>query len=143
VNENYVSYSNKIIQSISLIKNNNNNKNFSIGDDLVFSIELREALGKNRLDIGIYDKEEIKVTNLSTTYSNNKLETKKHISCVLSNNCLSPGQYSLNLAVLDFNKVVEYHEKIIKFEILSGDFFSIGKIVEKVSGKFFMPKEWI
>jgi lipopolysaccharide transport system ATP-binding protein len=130
-----------IIKTIELY-NNKKTQNFSIGEDLNFLIQMRKTLGEFRLDIGIYDENEEKITNLSTDYAYNSLKEKKIIGCNIKNNSLAPGKYTLNLAILDKGNLVEFHEKLLVIEILSGDYYNIGKIIDKVPSKFFLKHTW-
>ncbi|MGX1023510.1 ABC transporter ATP-binding protein [Psychroflexus sp. MBR-150] len=132
----------KILKKAKLY-NREKNKSFVIGEELNFLIELSKPLGQYRIDLGLYDDSDEKITNLSTDYSKNTLDKSDMINCIVKNNSLAPGKYKVNIAILDKSEAIEFYENIIIFEILSGDYFNVGKLIEKVPSKFFLNQTWM
>jgi len=138
---NFVNEKSGLIKEIE-ISNQRKSKNIVMGDDLFFKIKLSNPLMKNKIDIGFYDKNEEKVTNLSTIYTNQNFEEKETLTCLVNNLPISPGIYMINIAVMEGNKLLEYYEKVLVIEILNGDFYNTGKILYEVPSKFFTNHIW-
>ena len=65
------------------------------------------------------------------------------ITCVLDELLLAPGTYYLNLAILNKDSLVEFHERFIVFEILSSDYFDTGQLIADLPGYVFLKQKWV
>lgn len=134
---------NGILKNIRIHSEQKINTIFILGSKLIVSIELRKPLGSFRLDIGIYNFEDVKIANLSTNYANN-IDRKKYVfNCIIDKIMIAPGSYYFKLAIIDNTKLEEFHDRIISFEVLSSDYYGVGSVVEKVSGYVFFDQHWI
>jgi lipopolysaccharide transport system ATP-binding protein len=115
---------------------------FTLGSKLFIDIKLREPLGNYKIDIGIYNFDEEKITNLSTDYSNTINKKKQIFICVIDKIMMSAGFYYFKLAILDNKTLIEYHERIISFEVLSSDYYNTGVIVDKLPSYVLLDQEW-
>lgn len=124
------------------IKNENKNKNFVLGDKFYFLIKLNNPLGKFRIDIGVYDENEDKITNFSTSYSQNDYSIKDELYCNIEKIPFSPGKYFIHLAILDNKTTIEFYKNVLIINVLSGDFYKIGYVVDQVPSKLFINHIW-
>ena len=137
---NFTNKDNGIVESVT-ISNENNTELILLGHKMLFNVKLRENIENRRIDIGVYDSNEIKILNLSTSYSINSLNGK-NLKCEIPKISLNPGTYHINLAILKNNEVQEFYENCLNIEILNGDFFNNGKLIEKIPCKYFIEHNW-
>lgn len=131
-----------LIKNLQIYSDENINSVFILGGKLTLKIELREPLRYRRLDIGLYDSEEIKITNLSTSYSNSLNKESLHYKCEIDNIIFAPGLYFLKIAVLNGKELIDFDEKNIIFEILSSDYYKVGKVVDDAPSQVLIDQKW-
>ncbi|MCX7549053.1 ABC transporter ATP-binding protein [Xanthomarina sp. F1114] len=131
-----------ILKNIKIYSEEKTNTIFTLGAKMFIDIELRNPLSNFRMDIGIYNFNEEKISNLSTDYSKNINKEKLEFSCVIDKIMMATGSYYFKLAILDNNTLIEFHERIISFEVLSSDYYNTGIVVGKVPSYVFFDQTW-
>lgn len=132
-----------IIKGLKIFSDEKVNSIITLGRKLNIEVDLREPLGYHKLDIGIYNNDEIKIANLSTDYANNLNKDRLYYRCEIEKLLISPGIYFLKIALLNGNELIDFDEKNISFEILSADYYKVGKAIDKVPGHVLIDQNWI
>ena len=131
------------IQSIKLLSDNNSTT-LQSGSSLIFEFEIDNSKhGNLNLHVGIYSRDEEKIINLSSEYSQNKsLFNKKLHRCIIEKNPLVEGEYYINILLFSNDTKLEHLSKCLKFTVLNGDFYKTGNLLEKIPSKFLVDYEW-
>lgn len=117
----------------------NLNRVLESGEDLVLNINFKNSASDLLIDIGFYNVEGEKIFNLSTSYFN--VDTNKEtLQCKFKNN-LVEGDYYVNLLITDRIKR-EHYAQCLTFNVINGDFYGQGKLIEKIPSKILIQHEW-
>ncbi|NLN33191.1 MAG: ABC transporter ATP-binding protein [Flavobacteriaceae bacterium] len=127
----------QFLESIS-IKSNLQNV-IESGENLRFELKLKNPTSNLLIDIGLYNTQDEKIFNLSTSYFD--VDTKRDkINCIFKNN-LVEGNYYVNLLITDSDKR-EHYSKCLMFNVLNGDYYGQGRLTEKIPSKILIDHEW-
>jgi len=134
---------NSFIKAIAL---DNKKNTFESGKELIIEIEIDSQQHKSlNIDLGIYNQYDEKIFNLSSSYTKKGYlngDTKIY-NCIIAKNPLIEGDYYVN-AFLKLNNIgVEHVTRCIKFKILNGDYFKVGKLAEIDRSKIYVEHKWI
>ena len=129
------------------IKGSEDKDFFVLGDKIFFEISLKNSNIKfndsNKIVLAIYNEKEEKICKLSTEFAAIKSrEDKNKIICIIERNPIVSGNYFINMAVFIDNKILEHFDECLKFTILDGDFYGIGKLIGKSSYNFTIEQQW-
>jgi len=133
---------------IKSVKVSNENKSNIIvtGDKLIFELVISDKIKSNfDIHIGIYDKNEEKIINLTSEYSvtgNLSYEKKIH-QCIIPKNPLVESTYYVNILIIINNEKAEHIERCLNFNVLNGDFYKVGKLIKNVPSKILVDHSWI
>ncbi|MDN3605672.1 ABC transporter ATP-binding protein [Kaistella yonginensis] len=118
-----------------------NDSSLISGESLIFNLRLKKVLGKIDIHIGVYDRNDEKILNLSTEYFPDFKTDKNSFNCVLKKNPLPEGNY---YAHVFFKNLFyeEFNSHCLKFTVLNGDFYNQGRITEKIPSKILVEHEW-
>lgn len=135
----YKAQQDKILRQVKIVSKNNNI--FVNGDFIEFDIELAEAFNDIDVHLGIYNLNDEKVINLSTEYFSNIDKNKTKFICHIENNPLVEGTYYVHVFLK--NKIWnEFHSKVLQFDVLNGDYYKQGKLIEKIPSLILVDHEW-
>lgn len=95
--------------------------------------------------ISIWNKEEVKIISLSSTFKNQMVNIKNKVGeviCEIEHLPLIKGLYFLNAFVSTEEGLADYVEKITKFEIEDCDYYKTGKTVNPSWGLVVVDHNW-
>lgn len=123
-----------------------NSELLASGEKMTFELEIAVLEYQERnIHIGIYDRNGEKILNLSSEYSLSgflKSGQEKHF-CVLEKNPLVEGIYTVNILLLNQKgEKLEHISRALVLNILNGDFFGVGKLMERVPSKVHVNQKW-
>jgi len=120
---------------------------FRCGDPIKFAVACRgmgTALHDLAIHLGIYLPNGLKLLHLSSS-GHQQIDCRKdgrwEASCVLVKNYLAPGQYHVNVAILDGNRLVDRVESAAFFEVQAADFHGNGQLFGHDWGAIFLADQ--
>lgn len=118
---------------------------FQCGDEVVFKIRLsgiNSEKVKGRVDIGINNFQDIRVTWLSTYMFGDYLDLSNGEICFqIAKFSLAPGSYNINIYSEIDGEVSDWLQNVFAFEIIESDYYSSGRKVPKGQGNLFLDYE--
>lgn len=103
------------------------------GESLILEFKLRQKpISKTNIHIGVYDVNDTKVLHISSEYFHGgALNTKnRNLECEILRNPLLQGFYYINIGVVISGVEVEKLNRCLMFEVINGDFFKTGIILQ-------------
>ncbi len=140
---------NIVFESVEIFNNNNrHSNNFSIGDDIILKLKIKNNAGEKRSEIGIQVKtvEDMPVFHIMPRDSNFELhhteETEEYLM-TLKDIRLFPGSYSINLVSANTtgHQIYDNIENAISFNILDGGKYT-QRNLPRSAGLFFQNPDW-
>ncbi len=65
-----------------------------------------------------------------------------YVDCFLDKNPLQPGQYSINLFLKASNDILDWIQEALMVEVIPGDFYGTGKIIENGNTSVLVEQKW-
>jgi len=118
------------------------------GQDVVFCIlvESKENIGRAKISIGIDNAIGVRISYLSNVLVGKIIsleDTRTIIRCRVPNLPLAPGNYTLSIKITGPTGVLIWSPNILSLEVVSGDFFKSGKMIEPPwVGSSLIPHVW-
>lgn len=121
------------------------------GDDIIINLDYINPSGKEITNIyvaiGFYDMFGRVMTLVQTEPLNRPFTANKEkgtFSCKIPKFRLSPGRYSLNFDIYQYNvnEICDAMEQAMEIEVVEGDFFGTGKLTWYGMGGVFVEQEW-
>lgn len=141
---------NIVFESVEIFNNNNrHSNNFSIGDDIILKLKIKNNAGEKRSEIGIQVKtvEDMPVFHIMPRDSNFELhhtqETEEYLM-TLKDIRLFPGSYSINIVSANTtgHQIYDNIENAISFNILDGGKYT-QRNLPRSAGLFFQNPDWV
>lgn len=126
------------LKSVSV--SSNNSELLISGSPLTIELNLNSYTSDTVIDIGIYNREDEKILNLSTEYYND-IAIKPNLSCIINKNPLPEGSYYFNLLIRNM-LTKEHFAKCLRFNVMNGDFYGQGKLSENIPSKILIDHAW-
>lgn len=141
---------NIVFESVEIFNNNNrHSNNFSIGDDIILKLKIKNNAGEKKSEIGIQVKtvEDMPIFHIMPRDSNFELhhtqETEEYLM-TLKDIRLFPGSYSINLVSANTtgHQIYDNIENAISFNILDGGKYT-QRNLPRSAGLFFQNPDWV
>ncbi|MBW8521816.1 ABC transporter ATP-binding protein [Chryseobacterium chendengshani] len=141
---------NIVFESVEILNNKNqHSNNFSIGDDIVLKLKIRNNTGEKRSEIGIQVKtmEDMPVFHIMPRDSNFELHhtsEQEEFLITLKDIRLFPGSYSITLisANTTGHQIYDNIDSAISFNILDGGKYT-QRNLPRSAGLFFQNPDWL
>ncbi|MBW7675621.1 ABC transporter ATP-binding protein [Chryseobacterium chendengshani] len=141
---------NIVFESVEILNNKNqHSNNFSIGDDIVLKLKIRNNTGEKRSEIGIQVKtmEDMPVFHIMPRDSNFELHhtsEQEEFLITLKDIRLFPGSYSITLisANTTGHQIYDNIDRAISFNILDGGKYT-QRNLPRSAGLFFQNPDWL